>query len=291
LDTQSLKVFLSVADNRSFTKAAEQLYMTQPAVSKRIQSLESNLGHTLFHRVGHNIQLTAVGQLLVGEAKAILQQIEWATQRLKTVDDEPSGPLQIATGHHIGLHRLPSIWTALTLQYPKIDCHIQFMDSEQAYQGVLDGDIECAVLTLPDTPHSLCQAYTIWNDELGIFCSTGHPLAERNNISVEDLSKYPVILPEKHTFTRQKIAEYFAQHNLDLPRQKTGDYLETIKTLVECGFGWSVLPKSLQNEKLKPLLSKEFQLSRPLGLIHHRKRPLSKAGQVFLHYLMESKEK
>ncbi len=290
MDPQSLKVFVAVAESQSFTDAAEALYLTQPAVSKRVAALESQLDTQLFDRVGHNIQLTTAGKRLLIHARQILRDIEFARQDLRNLTGDAAGPLQIATGHHIGLHRLPSIWQKLTREYPAIDLEIQFMDSEEAYAGVYQGNIECAVLTLPEQLHPELVGFNLWQDRLGVFCSVDHPLAKHEDVSAALLAQYPVILPEKHTFTRQKITEYFHNQGISLPSVKTGNYLETIKTLVESGLGWSVLPQSLQSSQLVPLLELEFSLCRTLGLIHHKKRPLSNAGKVFLNELLKTSD-
>ncbi len=279
-----------MAELKSFTLAADNLYLTQPAVSKRISALEQQLDTLLFDRVGHNIQLTVAGKRLLDHAKRLLRDIELARQDIKNLSGEAAGPLQIATGHHIGLHRLPPVWRHLTQAYPAIDLDIQFMDSEEAYAGVLNGDIECAVLTMPEQLHPELVGFNLWHDQLGVFCSNEHPLAEQSSVSASTLAQFPVILPEKHTFTRQKITEYFLAQGISLPRVKTGNYLETIKTLVESGLGWSVLPQSLNSGQLVPLVENEFQLSRTLGLIHHKKRPLSNAAQVFLDELMKTSD-
>lgn len=285
MDPQSLKVFVAVSESKSFTLAADTLYLTQPAVSKRISALEQQLNTQLFDRVGHNIQLTAAGKRLLDHAKKLLRDIELARLDIKNLSGKAAGPLQIATGHHIGLHRLPPIWRRLTQSYSDIDLDIQFMDSEEAYAGVLQGDIECAVLTMPEQLHPELIGFNLWQDQLGVFCSKDHPLAQHAKVTAETLAQFPVILPEKHTFTRQKITEYFLTKGISLPRVKTGNYLETIKTLVESGLGWSVLPQTLNKGQLVALVENEFQLSRNLGLIHHKKRPLSNAAQVFLNEL------
>jgi DNA-binding transcriptional LysR family regulator len=290
MDPHSLKVFIAVAKAHSFTDAADVLYLTQPAVSKRIAALEHQLNTRLFDRVGHNIQLTSAGKRLLEHAQRILADIEQAKQELKNISGEAAGPLQIATGHHIGLHRLPPIWKRITQNYPAIDLEIHFMDSEEAYAGVCQGHIECAVLTMPTQLHPELVGYPIWRDPMAVYCSCEHPLARLPDVTAADLAQFPVILPEKQTFTRQAITDYFYAKGISLPLVKTGDYLETIKTLVECGLGWSVLPLTLQSNRLHPLLRADFKLSRTLGLIHHKKRPLSNAGQAFLTLLVESSD-
>ncbi|MCO7223627.1 LysR family transcriptional regulator [Pleionea sp. CnH1-48] len=291
MDAKTLKSFIAVATHHSFTTASEQLHLTQPAISKRIAALEKSLECRLFDRVGHNIQLTAEGQLLLKEAQQLVQQMEFTRQKVRNLSGAIAGPLQVATGHHIGLHRLPKIIKALLAQHSGIDLNIQFMDSEEAWQGVLEGNIELAVLTLPEDNqpsfnHPQLQHYPIWNDQLGLFCAHDYELASHTNKGLQVLSDYPVIFPDKFTFTRTSIIRYFNEHDIPLPQIKTGNYLETIKTLVECGLGWGVLPKTLENNQLVQLFEDEFKLHRTLGLIHHKKRPMSNAAKAFLDLLL-----
>lgn len=288
MDQQSLRIFLAVADSESFTRAAEQLYLTQPAISKRIAGLESQLNSRLFDRIGHNIQLTASGKLLKQHAQKLLQDMAFARQQLRNLSGEAAGPLQIATGHHIGLHRLPSVWTSISQNYPDIELQIHFMDSEQAYEQVIEGNMECAVVTLPEHPAADLTHYPLWQDDMAIYCSSNSPLRDENTLKIEELMDHTVILPEKHTFTRQAIIEHFKQRNVFFSNIRTGDYLETIKVLVECGLGWSVLPTILENKRLTRLLPEQFSLTRTLGLIHHKKRPLSNAAKLFLTLMQKT---
>ncbi|WP_144395129.1 LysR family transcriptional regulator [Pleionea sediminis] len=287
MDYQSLKVFLAVARFRSFTEASEHLFLTQPAVSKRIKSLEDDLGCLLFDRVGHQIELTSAGKLLKLEASKILREIEFTRQKIKNLNKGISGPLSIVTSHHIGLHRLPPILQHLRQNFPDIDLSVQFMDSEEAYAGVLDGEIECALLTLPKYIDKQVKAFTIWQDKLRVFCASNSELASIKKLHYQHLNDYPVILPEKKTFTREAIITYLKEKQVHCNEVRAGDYLETIKTLVECDLGWSVLPEALNNPKLKLINHLDFDLTRTLGLIHHKKRPLSKAGERLLKTLKE----
>ncbi len=285
MDQQSLRVFVTVAELGSFTLAAQQLFMTQPAVSKRIANLETLLDARLFDRVGHAIHLTAAGRVLKKEAQLVLQSLEFVRHQIRNLNRGVSGPLDIVTSHHIGLHRLPPTLRYMRKNYPDIELNVQFMDSEDAYAGVIAGTIECALLTLPDNIDSQLRSYPVWTDELAIFCAHNSELARLKRIDLKKLGEFPVVLPEKHTFTRAKIIEFFHSQGIQLNKIRKGDYLETIKTLVECDLGWSVLPTTLANSKLQQLFASHFKLSRPLGLVHHKKRPLSKAAVEFLRLL------
>ncbi len=288
MDQQSLRSFITVAECHSFTLAAEQLKLTQPAISKRIASLEKTFDTQLFHRIGHNIQLTPAGEALYSEAKKLLQHMQFTHQNIRNLSGSISGPLHIATGHHIGLHRLPKVLKEFNTSHPDVDVNVSFMDSEEAYHGVTHGDIELALLTLPQVSHTSLQYFPIWENQLSIMCAHDYPLAQEKHVSFETLVKYPIILPQKNTFTYKHIMDYFNKNNLTLEHVKTGSYLENIKTLVECRLGWGILPDILKNDELTTLLPEKFQLKQDLGLIHHIKRPLSNAARAFLTLLKQN---
>ncbi len=109
MDTQSLQAFLAVADCGSFSRAAEQLHLTQPAVSKRIAVLENQTRARLFDRIGRRVSLTEAGRVLLPRARQILVMVDDSRRALGNLDGDVGGELILATSHHIGLHRLPPI--------------------------------------------------------------------------------------------------------------------------------------------------------------------------------------
>ena len=109
MDIQSIRSFLKVNETGSFSRAAEALFITQPAISKRIASLEQSLGTALFDRIGKSVQLTAAGQALLPTYRRILEEIDESHRIISNLRETTSGHLKLATSHHIGLHRLPPV--------------------------------------------------------------------------------------------------------------------------------------------------------------------------------------
>ena len=129
MDIIELKTFLSVAKHRSFSLASEALFLTQPAVSKRIASLESKLGIPLFDRIGHQIHLPEYGRALMPRAKQLLLEIEDIQRDLSNLSNSVEGNLSIGASHHIGLRRLPPHLKQYTQRYPQVKLDISFWDS------------------------------------------------------------------------------------------------------------------------------------------------------------------
>jgi DNA-binding transcriptional LysR family regulator len=114
MDIAALQAFVAVADCGSFSRGAEQVHLTQPAVSKRIAALEDELGARLFDRIGRGIHLTPAGEALLGRARNVLKELEDVKRGITNLSGSISGELLLATSHHIGLHRLPGVAQALS---------------------------------------------------------------------------------------------------------------------------------------------------------------------------------
>ncbi len=124
------------------------MHLTQPAVSKRVAQLEEQLNAALFDRIGRTISMTEAGAALLPHARAVLLELQAAQQSVRDLAGEVQGTLRLATSHHIGLHRLPPVLSYFSKAYPAVQLDIDFMDSEQAYELTLRGEVELAVVTL-----------------------------------------------------------------------------------------------------------------------------------------------
>lgn len=284
MDNQSLQAFVTVAECASFSAAAERLYLTQSAVSKRIASLEHQIGKKLFDRIARQVTLTEAGTALLPRAQHILQEYASAVQAINDLSGDANGKLNLAISHHLGLHRLPPILKAFARKHPLVQLEIEFMDSEKAYENVLQGHSEVAVVTLALDEQPNISRKKVWTDPLRFICAPDHPLAKINQPSLEDLSKYPVILPGINTYTGRIIQTLFESQNVPLKAPMSTNYLETISTMVEIGLGWSMLPETLI-KNLHVMTTEHSYVARELGYIHHTKRSLSNAAVAFISML------
>ena len=237
MDFESLKAFIIVSDQHSFSLAAERLHLTQPAVSKRIALLEHHLGVKLFDRIGRTVNLTEAGSELYPRATEILSRVEDSKRAISNLAQTVSGNLSLATSHHIGLWRLPDVLKAYSIRYPGVSLDLHFMDSEVAHEQIVQGNLELGVITLSPTRHERLNAMPIWHDQLTFVCAANHPLAETRRIDVETLAGYPAILPDMSTFTGRIIKQMFDQKGLTLKLSMSTNYLETIKMLIHLVLG------------------------------------------------------
>ena len=278
-----LRTFLAVAEEKSFSAAAQRLHITQPAISKRIQSLENHLGANLFDRIGKRVYLTEAGNLLIERAETMLLLAKDTEKEIFNLNDTISGRLNLATSHHIGLHRLAPVLKGFSKRYPDVQLDIQFEDSEVAYQMVRSGQVELAVVTLnPDRTDLDADliATAVWHDPL-VFVSS---VAKSNAASMQMLADQPCILPGLATYTGRIVMDRFAQAGLTLKPTLSTNYLETIGMLVSVGLGWSVLPQSMVGD-LTALEVNCEPIYRTLGSVVNGKRTLTNSASAFLTVL------
>jgi DNA-binding transcriptional LysR family regulator len=286
MEINSLRAFVQVARARSFSQAAEALFLTQPAVSKRIAALEADLGAPLFDRVGRQVFLTEAGRHLLPRAEQILAGLVDIQRELSNLSGRVAGPLAMGTSHHIGLHRLPPILRSYTERYPEVDLDIRFMSSERISQAVSRGELELGVITLPLQPMEPLHLQPVWRDPLHFVVAEGHPLADRECISPQELLSHAAVLPTKDTYTRILLEQAFAQQAREIRCGLSTDYLETLKMMASIGLGWSLLPEIMLGPGLVPLEVSGIQLARSLGIVTHRQRTLSNAARAMQEQLL-----
>jgi len=285
MDLASLNAFIAIAETGSFSRAAERLHLTQPAISKRIAALEQQLKVRLFDRLGREIRLTEAGQALLPRAYQILNVLDDTRRALSNLQGEVSGRLTLATSHHVGLHRLPPLLRRFTQLHPQVSLDIHFLDSEIAYEEILHGRAELAVITLaPETAPPVC-AVRVWDDPLDVVAAPGHPLTRHDQVRLADVAQYPAVFPGEHTFTHHILRDLFEQQGLSPNISMSTNYLETIKMLVSIGLAWSILPRTMLDDQVVRLPLPEIQLQRQLGYILHTGRTLSNAARAFIALL------
>lgn len=285
MDPQQLSAFIAVVESGSFTRAAEGLHLTQPAISKRINLLEESLGKNLFDRIGKSVNLTEAGRVLLPHAYRIIREIKDTGIALQNLSETVSGRLTLASSHHVGLHRLPPVLKQYSAQYPDVKLDISFLDSEKAYAQVLHGGLELAVVTLSISEVDKIISRPLWRDELCVMSSKKHPLSSYKRIRLEDLLDYPVILPGENTFTRMLIEDVFHAAGLNLEVEMSTNYLETIKMMVSVGMAWSILPRTMQDDTLKILKIRGLSMERSLGYIYHSEHTLSNSAEALISIL------
>ncbi|MCK7608527.1 LysR family transcriptional regulator [Acinetobacter portensis] len=276
MNLAAFEAFVKVMETGSISLAADHLFITQPAVTKRIHSLEDYFGVKLFESAGRGVQATHAAHSLLPKVKGWLNELGDIHHTLSHEQDQVQGKLKIGTSHHLGLHHLPHHLKEYVQQFPNVKLDVHFVDSEQAHEQVLAGDLELAFLTLPPEGDDRLSYVTIWNDPLVFVAAPFHPLADKQNLQLEDLIQYPSLLPAAQTYTSQITLAEFEKQGLKPKITMSNNPLESIRMLVSIGLGWSVLPKTLVSDDLKQLDIK-LEMNRQLGMVWHPGRTQSKA--------------
>lgn len=273
-----------VTETGSFSRAAEKLFITQPAVSKRVSLLEQSLDTKLFDRIGRQIQLTEAGRAVLPGYQRILAEIDESQRIVSKLRDTTSGILKFGTSHHIGLHRLPPVLRQYTRKYPEVELDIQFMDSEQAAALILKGSIELALITLPDSVAKPFTTIKLWSDPMQCVVAEDHILTKQKNVSRKQLAEHGVLLQSHSTHTRD-IIDNALKLKADTKIIMESNYLETIKAMIQHGLGWGVLPESMIDDSLQVLKIKGVKMQRHLGVLLHASRTLSSPATALLKSL------
>src|SRR5262245_42679575 len=286
MDWNELRAFAAVADHESFSKAAHQLHLTQPAISKRIQSLEAALSVRLFDRVGKRVYLTDAGRLLRPRVDTILRELADTQTLLRNLHGRIDGVLSLATSHHVGLHRLAPVLRDFSQRYPGVRLDIKFVDSEVAHDMVSVAEAELAVVTLDPAGTRALTSAMLWRDPLVFTAARDHPTASaKQPLALSELATHHAILPGLDTFTGRIVMAVFDRAGLSLTTSMSTNYLETIAMLVGIGLGWSLLPETLLSEQMVALDVATEPLERHLGCVTNPDRTLSNAARAFVEVL------
>ncbi len=290
LDIAALQAFIAVARDGSFSKASERLFITQPAVSKRVAALETELGVALFNRIARTVSLTEAGKQLLLKAQELVDQADELQKYASNLNDDISGNLSVSIAHHIGLYRMQPILREYNERYPKVSLDIRFQDSDQAIEAVEQGDIEFAVITLPSVIPENLKEEVIWRDELRFVVAKEHPLATKASTHLDDLAQYCCVLTSRETETHKIVQRLFDAGDLTMQVQMQTNSLETLKMLAGAGIGWSVLPVTMLREGVLAQLKVEQPMHRSLGIVSHSRRYLSNAASALQALIRAAKD-
>lgn len=253
-----LRVFLTVVEHLHFTRAAEALYITQPAVSAAIQSLEEEYRVKLFHRIGRHIELAEAGKLLQVEAQKILDQVTLTERGLRELNDLQRGELKLGSSLTIGNYWLPDKISQFKRQYPGIFVNCTLGNAEEICEGTATGLFDLGLVTgevKPSLKRSLEQEI-VGSDRLQIVIGKSHPWFEQKEISCTELLTTDWVMRESGSGTQQVFEQ--ALQNWGINPNELNVILvlsssEMVKAVVESGVGAAAIPESM--------VRKEIQLS------------------------------
>ncbi|HQU84519.1 MAG TPA: LysR family transcriptional regulator [Pyrinomonadaceae bacterium] len=290
MDINQLEVLVVVARERSFSRAAEVLERTQPAISQAVRRLETEIGEKLFDRSSKDGTLTLAGEGLLDYAKQMLNLRQTAHSAIKEMRDLHHGKVTISANEHTVFYLLPIIHEFRKL-YPMIKIEVQRGVASRIPKEITAREVELGIVSFKPTDNSV-KAIPVLTDELALIVAPTHPLADKTSVSVKELGVETFIAHNAVSPYRQKVIETFEKHNTRLNISVELPSLEAIKKLVEKGAGVALVPKlSAQSEiadgHLKALSVQEMKLERRLNIIYRRNSVLSHAAKMFLKLAKE----
>lgn len=286
MDINQLEVLISVAEERGFSRAAERLYRTQPAVSQAIRRLEEEVGAQLFDRSSKDGTLTDAGQVLLKYARQMLSLRREAHEAIKELKGLHKGKLSISANEYTVTHLLPII-SAYRARHPHIKVEVRREMASRIPSGVLAREVEIGIVSFRPSDSAL-KTVQLSADEIALIVSPKHSLAGRKAVSVRELGVESFIAHNVKSAYRDRVVQTFEKHRTPLNISMEMPTLEAIKQLVEQDIGVALIPRAaVQREtisgQLVALKVKEMRLERKLYLIHRKGTKLSHAGRAFLN--------
>ena len=296
MDFRQLEVFLAIAKFKSFSKAAEHLYLTQPTVSNHLSNLESDLNTVLINRSrsNKNISLTRAGELLYDYAINIINLRENAKFKLGEFKGKIVGNIEIASSTVPEQYIIPGIICEFNKIYPDVTFTICHYDSAQVVKGIINGDIDFGIVGAK-IPHNQLKYVDLTEDELVVVIPYGGSVqnADATEVRLKDLLKEKFILRERGSGTRSIIEKSLKRENIDINKLQIIAYIENAETIKQCirrGLGISILSKctiedEIKYKQLDYINISDTELKRNFYFVYHSQRlpsPLESEFQKFV---------
>lgn len=295
MDIRALEVFCRIVELKSFSKAAEAVYLTQPTVSGHIKGLEEFVGMKLLDRLGRQVVPTKAGELLYGYAKQVLALRTQAIQALEEYKGSLKGHLIIGGSTIPGEYVLPTLLAQFKARYPDISITLRIADSQKIARGVLDGTYELGTVGAKFDDGQLVYLKLL-EDELVLALPANHAWAARSAVAVGELSEQPFILREVGSGSRKVLEDALRSAGLNSSALKVVAELgstEAVRQAVKSGAGISVISvrairEDLERGTLRTVPFEGARLTRDFYLVYHRNRSKSPLCDTFMTFLLQS---
>ena len=287
MDINNLQAFIEVAEKRSFSRSAETLKLTQPAVSKRIAALESELASRLFDRVGRTVHLTEAGKVLLPSALKISSEVSRIEDQISSLGKEVGGKLSIGSAEHVCANKLAPLLKAYRESYPEVEIDMQFHRTEETLDCIEHGTIDMGLVCSMDSgavckSHSRLRSLEIWGEKLVVAVEKRHQLARLDGVSISQLVAFPAIMPKDYLSMRKSVDNILSKQQAEVTVAIEATDFATIRSMASTGLGWACLPESEMDETLVALRVDGMELTHSVVLVRNPDRSLSRAAQAFV---------
>jgi len=290
MDLDQLHTFLEIVRLKSFSKAAQTCYRTQPAISAQVRQLEQELNTTLFERLGTKIALTTAGRIFAEYAEKILDLRRRAQDAINELEMVPRGELVIAANEATCIYVLPVVFSEYKKQFPNVSLSVDRSYGSRVVDAVLDNLADFGITQLPAQEKKL-QVARIHSDEIVLLLPGKHPLSSKKYVIPRDLVGHPLLLPKTGT-TRARLNTWLESVEDEIKISMELDSTEMIKRFVMAGLGYSFLAASHCREevgsgKLSAVSLGPEPMYRKVALIYRKDKALSKAALGFIQVILE----
>lgn len=284
---KQLRAFCYAAQAHSMSRAAQQMFLSQPSISLLVQSLEKDLGCRLFQRHGPRIALSDEGRALLDLALPLVEGLESLPEAFhERCNNLVTGSLNIAAGESTTLYLLPALVHRFAELYPQIPVTLHNASGSDGLALLRSGAVDFAVGPVLQVPEDILFS-PLFSYEPVLITPLGHPLAGRERVTLRDIQPWPLILPPRQMSTRGTIDIVFQQHNLDYTLKMEAGGWEVIKRYVEMGLGISIVTSICLTggEKLARISLRDYFPERSYGLIQRRGKVNSPAARRFIELM------
>ncbi|MHB1125845.1 MAG: selenium metabolism-associated LysR family transcriptional regulator [Bacillota bacterium] len=286
-----LKTFATVVQFRSISRAAAELHLSQPAVTKHVQALERHYGRPLLERTGREVYPTDEGVVLNRYILDVMRLLEIAETSVAEAGETVRGPLRLGASTIPGQYILPHVISAFRREYPKVDYYLEIADTDQIIRKVAEGMVDVGVVG-SQVMNQRVESFSFVEDELVVVMVPDHPLAQREMLYAQDLLGQPLVWRRQGSGTRKTVEERLAEAGMEL---SSGQYVletgttEVVVSAVEAGLGLSVVSRwaVLKSVSLGTLVARgleDVSLKRPLYAVYPR-QGMSRAARTFVEFL------
>jgi len=294
VDFSELQVFLTVATERSFSRAAASLHRTQPAVSQAIKRLEDELGERLFDRSSKGGQLTEAGVILLGYARQLTRLKDEAEGAVRELQDLRQGRVLIGA-NEAAVHVLLPVVERFRRAHPQAQVEVSRIAARQIAGEVLARSLDFGVLTFEPRDRGLASV-SLGEDDLVMLTHPGHPLARRRRITMEEFGAQTIIAHNDPSPARERVLRLYEQRHAPINIRISLPSLDGIKRAIEMGLGVALLPRrcaraEIQRGQLRAVRVPQLQLPRDVRLVYRASGEMTHAAQEFLAAAREVSER
>jgi DNA-binding transcriptional LysR family regulator len=289
LELGQLEAFTQVAAYKSFSKAAEVLYLTQPSVTARIQTLERELTEDLFERTGRAVKLTDAGETFLQYAERALKAVQEGRDALEALRNTEFGNLRIGSALTISTYVLPRILKQFRRHYPGVDVSVRTGRSEQVLDMLLNDEVQVGLVR--SLVHPEIEAIHLYDDEVILVTDHDHAFAQSRTARIEEVSRQPLIFFDKGSSYYGLITGIFRDSGLVPTQSLQLDSMEATKKMVEEGLGIAILPRVSVERELKLGILVEVEVTgaprfkRQIALIYRKNRKHARTVIAFVETL------